>query len=105
MKCEVAEVVLRPVCYSGRCHGRRFEIIYDSIAPDFGGMPWNVQYCGSGHYCETLYGALCYCAGRGFIQWSAIPKLRREIAENAVAAMTEAEKVTGIEPPRVEELM
>lgn len=105
MKCEVAEVVLRPVVYYGRCHGHRFEIIYDTVAPDFGGMPWNVQYCGNGHYAPNLDRALGYCAGRGFIQWHSIDELKREIAENTVAAMTEAGKETGIKPPRVEDIM
>ena len=30
-------------------------------------VPWVVRYCGAGYYFLSLYGCLCYCYGRGFI--------------------------------------
>ena len=105
MKNECAEVVLCPAVYCGSYKRHKFEIVYDSVAPNFGGLLWAVDFCGSSHYFETLYGTLCYCAGRNFFGYHDIPRIRSEIVENTIAAMTEAGEVTGIAPPRAEDIM
>ena len=41
--------------------------------------PYAVQYCGAGHYFRDAYGALCYCEGRGFIEYTAVEEIEKEI--------------------------
>lgn len=41
--------------------------------------PYAVQYCGAGHYFRDAYGALCFCQGRGFIEYTAVEEIEKKI--------------------------
>lgn len=43
-------------------------------------LPWTVCYCGADYHFRNLYGALCYCYGRRFIDKYEIDALMEKLS-------------------------
>ena len=48
-------------------------------------LPWRVRYAGGGHYFSTMSEALRYAAGRGFITYDMMQRIRLNLEERGIA--------------------